>query len=344
MILDGQQTQAILQAAAALKRGELVGLPTETVYGLAADAGNEAAVALIFKSKGRPADHPLIVHVASAAGARRFATDVPAFAHRLMDAFWPGPLTLILPRQAGVGAVAAGGQDSIGLRCPSHPVALALLEACEAQGIGGLAAPSANLFGRVSPTTAAHVQSELGADLLVLDGGACEVGIESTIIDCTRGAPVLLRPGHITRLQIAATCGLAVLGKDDVMEGVTGAAPRASGTLESHYAPNAKVRLMSLQAMTTALAVLGPHANNLAVWSQKHPQAAETTDESEDRGGHGSGVLWRQMPHKAVDAAHALFGILRGFDARGARQIWIETPPDTPEWEGVRDRLQRAAA
>ena len=341
MILDGQQTQAILQATAALKRGELVGLPTETVYGLAADASNEAAVALIFKAKGRPADHPLIVHVASAAGARRFAVDVPGFAHSLMDAFWPGPLTLILPRQPGVGAVAAGGQDSIGLRCPSHPVAFALLNACEAHGIAGLAAPSANLFGRVSPTTAAHVQSELGTELLVLDGGTCEVGIESTIIDCTRGAPVLLRPGHISRLQIAAACGLAVQGKDDVMKGVKGAAPRASGSLESHYAPNAKVRLMSLQAMTTALAALGPHANNLAVWSQQHPQADPTAVACE---GHGSGVLWLQMPHKAVNAAQALFGILRGFDARGARQIWIETPPDTPEWEGVRDRLQRAAA
>jgi len=344
MILDGHQPEAMLQATAALQRGELVGLPTETVYGLAADACNAAAVALIFKTKGRPADHPLIVHVASQAGAQRFAAQVPDFASKLMAAFWPGPLTLILPRQTGVGAVAAGGQDSIGLRCPAHPVALALLQACEAQGMAGLAAPSANLFGRVSPTTAAHVVSELGPDLLVLDGGACEVGIESTIIDCTRGAPVLLRPGHISRLQIAAACGLAVQGKDDVLATVTGAAPRASGTLASHYAPHAKVRLMSLQAMTTALAALGPHANNLAVWSQQHPQAIETARASEDGPGLGSGVLWRQMPHKAVDAAHALFGVLRGFDARGAGQIWIETPPDTPEWEGVRDRLQRAAA
>ena len=345
MLLDGKLPESIVQALEALQRGELVGLPTETVYGLAADASNEAAVALIFKAKGRPADHPLIVHVASAAGARHFAADVPDFAHSLMAAFWPGPLTLILPRQPGVGAVAAGGQDSIGLRCPSHPVALALLKACEAQGIAGLAAPSANLFGRVSPTTAAHVQSELGIDLLVLDGGACEVGIESTIIDCTRGAPVLLRPGHITRLHIAAACGLAVLGKDDRLGGlvgnVIGVAPRASGSLESHYAPNAKVSLMSLQAMTTALDTLGPHADKLAVWSQQHPQADPTADWGE---GHGPGVLWRQMPHNAVDAAQALFSILRGFDARGARQIWIETPPDTPEWEGVRDRLQRAAA
>jgi len=331
MILDGQQSQAILQATSALKRGELVGLPTETVYGLAADAGNEAAVVLIFKAKGRPSDHPLIVHVASAAGARRFAADVPGFAHRLMDAFWPGPLTLILPRQPGVGAVAAGGQDSIGLRCPAHPVALALLKACEAQGIAGLAAPSANLFGRVSPTTAAHVQSELGTELLVLDGGACEVGIESTIIDCTRGAPVLLRPGHITRLQIDAACGLAVWGQDALQA----PAPRASGTLESHYAPRAKVRLLSAQEIATKLLALGPHANNLGVWSTHRPDVGE---------GLGAGVVWRAQPTTSEQAAHDLFTVLRDLDARGVQQIWVQQPPDTPEWEGVRDRLQRAAA
>jgi len=333
MILDGQQSQAILQATSALKRGELVGLPTETVYGLAADAGNEAAVVLIFKAKGRPSDHPLIVHVASAAGARRFAADVPGFAHRLMDAFWPGPLTLILPRQPGVGAVAAGGQDSIGLRCPAHPVALALLKACEAQGIAGLAAPSANLFGRVSPTTAAHVQSELGADLLVLDGGACEVGIESTIIDCTRGAPVLLRPGQISRAQIEAACGLAVRDKDSLQA----PAPRASGTLESHYAPRAKVRLMSAHDIAAKLLALGPHANNLGVWSAQRPGAEEGV-------GMGAGVVWRAQPTSAASAAHDLFTVLRDLDARGVQQIWVQQPPDTPEWEGVRDRLQRAAA
>ena len=331
MLLDGKLPESIVQALEALQRGELVGLPTETVYGLAADASNEAAVALIFKAKGRPADHPLIVHVASAVGARRFASDVPDFAHSLMDAFWPGPLTLILPRQPGVGAVAAGGQDSIGLRCPSHPVALALLKACEAQGIAGLAAPSANLFGRVSPTTAAHVQSELGTELLVLDGGACEVGIESTIIDCTRGAPVLLRPGQISRAQIEAACGLAVRDKDSLQA----PAPRASGTLESHYAPRAKVRLLSAQEIATKLLALGPHANNLGVWSAQRPDVGE---------GLGAGVVWRAQPTTSEQAAHDLFTVLRDLDARGVQQIWVQQPPDTPEWEGVRDRLQRAAA
>ena len=331
MILDGASPQAIAQAVQALQRGELVGLPTETVYGLAADAGNEAAVAQIFATKGRPANHPLIVHVASATGVADFAADVPAFAQRLMQAFWPGPLTLILPRRPEVGAAAAGGQDSIGLRCPAHPVALALLQACAAQGILGLAAPSANLFGRVSPTTAAHVQSELGRDLLVLDGGACAVGIESTIIDCTRGAPVLLRPGQISRAQIETAAGSAVLDKDTL----TAPAPRASGTLESHYAPRAKVRLMSASEIVAKLQALGPHANNLGVWSVQRPEASE---------GLGAGVLWRAQPPYAAQAAHELFTVLRDLDARGVMQIWVQQPPDTPEWEGVRDRLQRAAA
>jgi len=333
MILDAQQTGAIAQAAAAVQRGELLGLPTETVYGLAADACNASAVARIFEAKGRPSNHPLIVHVADAAGVHAFASDVPGFAQRLMDAFWPGPLTLILPRRPAVGEAAAGGQDSIGVRCPSHPVAQALLNACAGLGVAGLAAPSANLFGRVSPTTALHVQSEFGQGLLVLDGGACEVGIESTIVDCTRGAPVLLRPGQISRAQITAACGQSVLDKASL----SAPAPRASGTLASHYAPRAKVRLMSGAALQTALQSLGVHANNLAVWSRSHPAG-------EDRQAASAGVLWRAMPHHAADAAHALFGMLRDFDARGAQQIWIETPPDTPEWEGVRDRLQRAAA
>ncbi len=337
MLLDGNQPQSIAHAVNALQRGELVGLPTETVYGLAADACNTDAVAKIFATKGRPANHPLIVHVASAEGVRAFAAQVPVFAQRLMATFWPGPLTLILPRQEGIGAAAAGGQDSIGLRCPAHPVALALLQACAAQGMTGLAAPSANLFGRVSPTTAAHVQSELGRELLVLDGGACEVGIESTIIDCTRGAPVLLRPGQISRAQIEVACGMAVLDKDTLQAPT----PRASGTLESHYAPRAKVRLMSAQEIVAKLQALGPHANNLGVWSAQRPGAEDGTGTGT---GMGAGVVWRVQPKSAEQAAHELFTVLRDLDARGVQQIWVQQPPDTPEWEGVRDRLQRAAA
>jgi L-threonylcarbamoyladenylate synthase len=323
-----------------LLAGELVGLPTETVYGLAADADNEAAVAKIFAAKGRPSNHPLIVHVADASGVAHFADNVPAFAHLLIKAFWPGPLTLILPRRAVVAAAAAGGQNSIGLRCPSHPVAHALLVALAAYAkpIHGLAAPSANQFGRVSPTTAAHVQSEMGKDLLILDGGACDVGIESTIVDCTRGAPVLLRPGAITPGQMQAVCGQAVLSEDE-LSGQSEEAPRASGTLESHYAPNAKVRLMDAKALQNALDLLGADVDKtdgdkpvIAVYSRvilKSPALK---------------ILRRRMPDDAIATAQQLFAVLRDFDAQGVKLIWVETPPPLAEWDGVRDRLTRASA
>ncbi len=328
MILPGQDPAAIARAVQALAQGDLLGLPTETVYGLAADALRDEAVAKIYAAKGRPADHPLIVHVASATQVPLFARDVPAFAQRLMDAFWPGPLTLILPRQPGVATASAGGQASIGLRCPSHPVAQAVLQACAAAGLPGLSAPSANQFGRVSPTSARHVQGEFGDALLILDGGDCEVGIESTIVDCTRGAPVLLRPGQITRTQIEQACGQPLQDKASLAQ----PAPKASGTLESHYAPRAKVRLMDATTLAARLQALGVHANNLAVWSRHAPPDT------------GAGVLWRQQATQASTAAHDLFAVLRELDARGVQQIWVELPPDTPEWEGVRDRLQRAAA
>jgi L-threonylcarbamoyladenylate synthase len=214
-------------------------------------------------------------------------------------------------------------------------VAQALLQACLPLGVLGVSAPSANRFGRVSPTSAAHVQSELGPDLLILDGGDCDVGIESTIIDCTRGEPVLLRPGHITRVQIEAACGRAVLDKDTPQAVLGQPAPRASGTLESHYAPRAKVRLMSADEIARKLQALGPHTNNLGLWSAERPASEQ---------GMGAGVLWRQQATTAEQAAHDLFGVLRDLDARGVSQIWVQLPPDTPEWEGVRDRLQRAAA
>jgi L-threonylcarbamoyladenylate synthase len=337
MILDGNDPQAIAAAARAVRSGALLGLPTETVYGLAADASSDAAVAQIFAAKGRPSDHPLIVHVANAEGIAHFARDVPAFAQKLVDAFWPGPLTVILPRLPGVATGATGGQDSVGLRCPAHPVAHALLVACAAPGdspelggppVWGVAAPSANRFGRVSPTTARHVQDELGADLLVLDGGPCQVGIESTIVDCTRGVPVLLRPGAITREQIRRACGMVPLSKDELPDHT----PRASGTLESHYAPNAQVRLMDAKALQTGLDLLGAEAANIAVYSR----AALRTKSSR--------LVMRRMPDDAAATAQQLFAVLRGFDDDGVKLIWIETPPTTPEWEGVRDRLQRAAA
>ncbi|MCD6078058.1 MAG: hypothetical protein K0R89_1996 [Ramlibacter sp.] len=328
MILDGRQPGSIAQAAQVLAAGGLVAFPTETVYGLGADAGNDAAVAGIFAAKGRPSDHPLIVHVADAAAAERFAAEVPAVAQRLMQAFWPGPLTLILPRRPERGAAAAGGQDSIGLRCPAHPVAHALLLACAhaTPPVDGLAGPSANRFGRVSPTTAAHVASEFDDALLVLDGGASPVGIESAIVDCTRGQPVLLRPGVLTRLQIEQACGERLW----LPEEMPGAAPRASGTLEAHYAPEAKVRLMEASNLQTALDVLGPDAGAIAVYARS---ALRT------RTPH-----YRRMPDDAAETARQLFAVLREFDAAGVKLIWVEAPPGTPEWDGVRDRLRRAAA
>jgi L-threonylcarbamoyladenylate synthase len=336
-LLNASAPGAIESAAQQLAAGQLVGMPTETVYGLAADAGNASAVRRIFEAKGRPSDHPLIVHISppatmDAAGWRAvvapFARDVPEFASALMQAFWPGPLTLILPRRPEMAAVAAGGQDSVGLRCPSHPVAQALLLAAQALGVAGVAAPSANRFGRVSPTTAAHVAEEFAAlsddALLILDGGACAVGIESTLVDCSRAAPVLLRPGTITAAQIEAACGLAVRERD-------AAAPRASGTLASHYAPRATVRLMPAQQLQAALDVLGTDAKNIAVYARHALRAAPA-------------VPQRRMPADAQQAAQELFAVLRELDATGVRLIWVETPPDGLAWDGVRDRLQRAAA
>ena len=331
MILDRRLPGSIAQAAQVLAEGGLVAFPTETVYGLGADATSDMAVAGIFKAKGRPSDHPLIVHVAAGIkgteALSRFAQPLPPFAQKLVQAFWPGPLTLIVTRQPGVAAAAAGGQDTIGLRCPSHPVAQALLEACAEQGVPGLAGPSANRFGRVSPTTAQHVQDEFGDALTVIDGGACEVGIESTIVDCSRGAPVLLRPGLITRAQIEAAAGER-LSNREVLETPD---PRASGTLEAHYAPNAKLRLMDAKAIQAGLDVLGPGAAHMAVWTRAEVRS------------HSQRVLHRRMPDDAAATAHQLFAVLREFDAEGVKLIWVETPPDTPEWEGVRDRLHRAS-
>ena len=320
--------EAIADAARRINAGELVAFPTETVYGLGADASSDAAVAKIFAAKGRPADHPLIVHVADASQVTDYASSVPPFAARLMQAFWPGPLTVILPRKEGVATAAAGGQNSIGLRCPSHPVALAFLKACLELGVSGVAGPSANRFGRVSPTTAAHVRGEFAGELLVLDGGPCEVGIESSIVDCTRGRPVLLRPGVLTRAQLEAACGEPVLAQDDLD---SEAAPRASGTLESHYAPNAKVRLMDAGAIQTALDLLGADAANIAIYARSIVRIQSDK------------LLYRRMPDDALATAQQLFAVLRDFDAKGIKLIWIENLPDALEWDGVRDRLHRAS-
>jgi len=340
---------AIGAAAQALRAGQLIGLPTETVYGLGADADNATAVAAIFAAKGRPSDHPLIVHVASfdggMSGVSHYATRVPSFAQQLMSAFWPGPLTLILPRRDAVGAAAAGGHNTIGLRCPEHPVAQAVLSALRQPTNGepvvwGVAAPSANRFGRVSPTTAQHVAGEFAdqKDLLILDGGPCDVGIESTIIDCTRGAPVLLRPGAITAEQVEAACGRPLISPEE-LEAQGQQTPRASGTLESHYAPNATVRLMDARALQQALDMLGRDVDKASPGGASIAVYARTPLKISSRS-----IEHRCMPSDPAVAAHELFSVLRELDALRVKLIWVEEPPVGSAWDGVRDRLVRASA
>ena len=359
---------SIAACTRSIRAGGLIGLPTETVYGLGADADNASAVAQIFAAKGRPADHPLIVHVASfdggMSGVAHYAQQVPSFAQQLMSAFWPGPLTLIVKRRDGVGAAAAGGQDSIGLRCPSHPVAQALLTALrKPEGadavVWGIAAPSANRFGRVSPTTAAHVQSEFagleatsGQPLPILDGGPCTLGIESTIVDCTRGVPVLLRPGSITSAQIEAACGRKVLSNEELLaqerQGLEGekalnSAPKASGTLESHYAPNATVRLMDAKALQAALDMLDLADKDAPASDATLSRPTVAVYSRSGLRSQSRQVMQCKMPADAAVAAHELFSLLREFDDVGVKLIWVETPPPDLAWDGVRDRLQRAS-
>ena len=324
---------AIAQAASLLAQGKLLGLPTETVYGLAAHADDDDAVKQIFTTKGRPSAHPLIVHVASAETANSFAAEgfleqIPDYAAALMRAFWPGPLTVIVPRRSGMAEAAAGQHPTIGLRCPAHPVAHALLQHLATQGIYGLAAPSANRFGRVSPTTAQHVIDEFGDTLAVLDGGACQVGIESTIIDCSRGQPVLLRPGAITEDDIWQRLQVRVLSA----AAASGQAPQAAGTLASHYAPRASLRLMGAKEIQAALDLLGKDAPALGIWSRTPMRS------------RAKNVHLATMPANAAEAARQLFAQLRAFDALGVKLIWVEPVPLTADWAGVADRLQRAAA
>lgn len=315
--------QAIDDAARRLANAELVAFPTETVYGLGADAASERAVASVYRLKGRPAGHPLIVHVLDAAQAAWWA-HWPARAQRLAEAFWPGPLTLILQRRDEAPGFACGGQASIGLRAPSHPVARALLAAFALRGGHGVAAPSANRFGRVSPTRAAHVIEDLGADApLVLDGGACEVGVESTIVDLTRERPVLLRPGGIALAQLEAVLGEAVLERD-------AQAPRAPGTLDAHYAPATPIELVAARAIDTRIAALQAQGERVALWAR--PPAGGRAD------------VRRAMPDDPGSAAHALYDTLRELDRAGCSRILVERVPDVAPWHAVADRLRRAAA
>lgn len=312
----------IRAAAEALHAGRLVAFPTETVYGLGADAASADAVAAIYRLKGRPADHPLIVHVSAAARARRWAR-WSATAQVLADAFWPGPLTMILPRLPDAPAWACGGQPSIGLRVPSHPVAQALLVEFERLGGLGVAAPSANRFGRVSPTRAAHVVDDLGDDApMVLDGGAAEVGLESTIVDLSREQPALLRPGGLGVATIEAVLGvrLSAPGAD---------APRASGTLVAHYAPRTPIVLCAAAQIDERLAMLEARGLRCVVWSRTRPAS--------------SVAAWEPASDDDRVFAHSLYDTLRRLDRAGFHRIVIEQPPGSVAWAAVSDRLNRAA-
>ncbi|MEP7180935.1 MAG: L-threonylcarbamoyladenylate synthase [Betaproteobacteria bacterium] len=311
---------AIEEAASALRAGRLVAFPTETVYGLGADARNADAVRAVFVAKGRPADHPVIVHVSGIDVVDQWAREVPDGARQLAAAFWPGPLTLILPRVASVGDIVTGGQDSVGLRVPSHPVARALLAAFG----GGIAAPSANRFGRISPTTARHVAGDLGDDIaMILDGGACDVGIESTIVAFTGADPVLLRPGAIGLGAMAAVLGRAPRDAD-------AHAPRASGTLASHYAPRTPATLVAPDVLRTELAQFAARDERIAVLARTIARPADFDD------------VWVRAPAGAAGYAHDLYANLRALDAANADIIVIEAVPDGDVWLAVRDRLARA--
>ena len=324
----GILTTEVASAVAALRLGGLVALPTETVYGLGADATNADAVARIYRVKGRPSHHPVIVHIIGADALAQWADVVPGYARRLADALWPGPLTLVLPRAEHVGNYLTGGADTVALRSPDHPLTQAVLRGFG----GGVAAPSANRFGRVSPTTAQHVLAELGDRLdpgldRILDGGPCPVGLESTIVDATGNQPRVLRPGAVSTKQIETLTGQVVLGPDGAV--------RAPGTLASHYAPTARVVLTEPDGVDDALAAIGDAAP-IGI------MALATTPLDDGRFVDGSAVALSR-PDDVAGYARDLYGALRRADDDGLRVVLAVLPPDEGVGHAIRDRLQRAA-
>lgn len=318
----------IAAAVTALAAGRLVAFPTETVYGLGANARDPAAVARLYAAKGRPADHPVIVHIASDAVLAQWAGEIPAAARALATCFWPGPLTLVLPRAPGVPDAVTGGQDTVAVRCPAHPVALRLLRAAREAGIDGLVAPSANRFGRISPTTAAHVREELGdAVALVLDGGPCEVGIESTIVDLTGGAPRVLRPGMVTAEAVEECLGAATVAAG-------AGAPRVSGALPAHYAPATPLELLPPGDCAPRVRVLLAGGHRVGVLAGAATLRAI---------GPAEGLLAVNAPEHPAAYARTLYASLRELDAGACARLVVEAPPDAPAWRGIADRLLRAS-
>lgn len=313
----------VARAADLLRAGALVAFPTETVYGLGADASNPQAIARIFAAKGRPADHPLIVHLPDATHLESWASEISEMACQLATAFWPGPLTLIMKRRSTVLDAVTGGQDTVGLRVPNHPLAMQLLRAFN----GGIAAPSANRFGRISPTTAAHVHEELGDSVsLILDGGPCRVGIESTILDLSGSQPRILRPGMLDASALGEVLGF-------IPEfGAKAETPRVSGSLEAHYAPKTPLRLVSGTEMSQLAQRAAQSGQYLAVLTARPPAFIHEK------------LLWLSASTDAAQFAHDLYSRLRELDAIGADLILVESPPATDSWRAVTDRLRRAAA
>lgn len=321
----------LARAVALLSAGELVAFPTETVYGLGADADNPAAVAKIFVAKGRPSDHPLIVHIADVQQLDQWAIGIPESARKLAETFWPGPLTLILKRHPDVSDAITGGQDTVGLRVPNHPLALQLLNEFavgkSGRGRSGLVAPSANRFGRISPTTAAHVKEELGDRVsLILDGGPCAVGIESTILDLSNHQPRVLRPGTLSAATIANALGQSF---SDVSQ--KSQVPRVSGSLEAHYAPQTALRLLPLTELATAMRSALETGSRVTVLARSaaplsHPH-----------------LIWRTASDQPREYARALYANLRDLDGSSSDLILVELPPTESDWQGVLDRLRRAS-
>ncbi|RFF29679.1 L-threonylcarbamoyladenylate synthase [Wenzhouxiangella sediminis] len=318
MIRLGDSEEDLQRAADLLRRGELVAVPTETVYGLAGVADEPEAVRAIFAAKGRPADHPLIVHLPGIEAMDDWAAEVPETARKLARAFWPGPLTLILPKADRVSDIVTGGQQTVGLRVPGHPVTLRLLKILDR----AVAAPSANRFGRISPTAADHVVSEFeGRDSVaaVIDGGPCNVGVESTIVDCSGPYPRVLRPGMISIEQLAG-----VLGDTPNLAGES-EGPRASGRLPSHYAPETKVELVDAEVLVRP----DPDAAVLALGDTPDP---------------GGFRAWQSLPEDPKLYARGLYAALRQLDHRGARRILVQRLPEESAWSAIRDRLDRATS
>ena len=317
MKLDSADAGLLSQAVAALKNGDVIGMPTETVYGLAADAMNISAVTKIFALKGRPVDHPLIVHIADSSQLPKWAMAIPEEAYVLAQHFWPGPLTMILQKQASVPDEVTGGQNTVGLRCPAHPLALVLLQ----QFDGGVAAPSANRFGHISPTTAQHVRDEFGdAVPVVLDGGECDIGIESTIIDLSSKQPRLLRPGMISQDEIESVIG-------PIESNANHASPRVSGSLAAHYAPRTPMQML-------------PRTQLLRQYAQILQQGLRCEVLCLD--GLPDGVFGLSLDNEYHAYAHGLYAAMRELDSRHADRLLIEQIPQTSEWLAVNDRLDRA--